>query len=484
MAKKIIYDKVPPQAPDIEDAILSIILHDDKLIHEALKLLKPECFYQPYAQDIFSIMLSMNERNIPIELITITTNLQGENKSNLKYYLATIYTKYSSSLNFSFYCKTIFDLFVRREMILMFQNEANNLYNLDTDIFQVYTKVIERLEGLFEQLSEEQIKHIKNTVTNTINEIKTYSETPELAYIRTGINLIDKHIYLSHSFILAIAAPRGAGKTRYLINMMKNIFQINKDKVAALWYSMEDSDSKIVRLFASAETGIADNHMQSKSEKLSHSDMKKVIHAIEQFSDYNITFVNQQESMAKISRTFTQFTRKNEDKTCFLIIDNIMLVEDLYTIKEGFRLDAEDKVAASIRRIINNGKNRGIKVIVIFLHHMTKEMESSRNKEEAYRPKLAHMKGSTRFADIANAVILLHKPGLYKDLIKHHAQLPDIKCYNSDGSTKMVKRTTLLQNLLISEVAKNRDGETADDELAVQRDIVDFGIMKFQELKT
>ena len=61
----------------------------------------------------------------------------------------------------------------------------------------------------------------------------------------------------------------------------------------------------------------------------------KRLYAIEQFSDYNITFVNQQEFMAKISRTFTQFIRKNEDKTCFLIIDNIMLVEDLILSKKA-----------------------------------------------------------------------------------------------------------------------------------------------------
>ena len=36
----------------------------------------------------------------------------------------------------------------------------------------------------------------------------------------------------------------------------------------------------------------------------------------------------------------------------------------------------------------------------------------------------------------------------------------------------------------ISEVAKNRDGEMSDDNKAVHRDVVDFGLMKFNELKT
>ena len=53
---------------------------------------------------------------------------------------------------------------------------------------------------------------------------------------------------------------------------------------------------------------------------------------------------------------------------------------------------------------------------------------------------------------------------------------------NSDNSTILVKREVLLQNMLIVEVAKNRDGDMADDNIAVQRYITDLSIMKFTDL--
>jgi len=94
------------------------------------------------------------------------------------------------------------------------------------------------------------------------------------------------------------------------------------------------------------------------------------------------------------------------------------------------------------------------------------------------------MKGSSRFADICSAIVLLNKPSMHKDLIKKHSVLPDIQCVNSDGSKIYVKRELLLQNLMLAEVAKNRDGEMADDNVAVARYIVDFKTMKFNELIT
>lgn len=486
--KQVIYDKIPPQAVELEEAIIGAIINNESLLSQSLDIIKPECFYKECNQIIYKAFVDMSEAEMPIDFLTITNYLRSINKIDDiggPYYITVLNTKYSSSLNFEFYCYVVFEMFVRREMISLFQEETNNLYKTDSDVVEVYNRVYERLEQIFETLNDQQVKHMKSSVDKTLSEIYSYSTGEKLSYIKTGIRIIDEYVYLAPKFILGIAAPRGCGKTRYLIHLIRNIFENNdKDDIAALWYSMEDSDSKIIRLFAAPSTGLTDNQMQSKGYKLSENELGRVTAAINRFSNYNIDFVNEQDSMNKITRKFNQFMRKHNNKTCFLIIDNIMLIDDLYSSKDGNQTSIEDRIAASMRNIVNKADKRGHNAIIIFLHHMTKEMESRANSEEAYRPKLNHMKGTTRFADICNAVILLNNPGMHKDLIKRHLSLPDIKCLNSDGTTKLVKRSVLLQNLLISEVAKNRDGEMSDDNKAVHRDVVDFGLMKFNELKT
>lgn len=485
--QKNVSDKPAPAAPELESAILGNILNNEDLLLQAMSILRPECFYVTENMNLFQALVDMGQKEMPIDVRTVTVHLQQTNKiedAGGIYQLTVLASNNATNPNFEFYCFVIFEMYVKREMILLFAQETENLYGSNSDIYDIYTRVSDRLEVIFESLNDNQIKHMQSSIDKTIHEISSFQSGEKLAYIKTGVKLIDENIYLGPKFIFGIAASRGAGKTRYLIHLMRNIFMNNdSDSIAALWYTMEDSDTKIIRLFAAPDVNLTDGQMQSKGYKLSEKEVDKVKTSINKFSKYNIDFVTDQDSMATISRNFTKFTKKHSDKVCLLVIDNIMLIEDLY-MATGNQVQIEDKVAASMRRIINKADKLGHEVIIIFLHHMTKEMESRSNAEEAYRPKLSHVKGSSRFVDVCNAIVLLMNPGMHKDLIKKNTELPDIKCVNSDGTTRMVKRSVLLQNMMIGEVAKNRDGEMSDDATAVERYIVDFGLMKFNELKT
>lgn len=485
---KVIYDKLPPQAVELEDAIIGCILNDESLFITSLSILKPECFYKLTNKDIYECFSDMIANEIPIDSLTTTNHLKGMDKLDDvggPYAITLLQSKHTSTANFEFYCYVVFEMFVKREMINLFQDETNNVYKADSDIYEIYARVNDRLESIFDTLTDNQIKHMEASITKTLHEIENFHTGKDVAYIKTGIKIFDEHIFLAPKMILGIAASRGAGKTRYLIRLVKSILLSNDpNDVAFLWYSMEDSDTKIIRLFAAPTVGLNDQQMQSKNYKLTKTQVTAIANEVNKFKDYNIDFVNDQDNMATISRNFNRFLKKHDSKTCFLLIDNVMLIEDLYNSTGGNQNQIEDKIAASLRKIVNKAETNGHRAIVVFLHHMTKEMESRANSEEAYRPKLAHMKGSTRFADICNATILLNNPGMHKDLLKKHAALPNIKCINSDGSTTYVKRDVLLMNMLIAEVAKNRDGEMSDDNKAIERCIVDLGLMKFNELKT
>lgn len=485
---KIVYDKIPPQALELEDAIIGCILNDENLLLLSMSIIKPECFHNLINKNIYECFCDMSIKEIPIDAITTTNHLRSLDMLDDiggAYAVTLLQSKNTNTSNFEFYCYVIFELFVKRSMITLFQEETNNVYKPDSDIYEIYKRVNDKLESIFDTLSDKQIKHMQDSISKTINEIEGYHSGSDISYIKTGIRIFDEHVFLAPKMILGIAASRGAGKTRYLIRLIKSILTLNDPKnIAVLWYSMEDSDTKIIRLFAAPKVGLNDQQMQSKNYKLSTSEIESITGEINKFSNYNIDFINEQDDMATMSRNFTRFMKKHDGKTCFLLIDNVMLIDDLYNSKGGNQLQIEDSIAANLRKIVNKAETNGHKAIIIFLHHMTKEMESRSNSEEAYRPKLVHMKGSTRFADIANAVILLNNPGLHKDLVKKHAVLPHIKCVNSDGSFTYVKRDVLLSNMLIAEVAKNRDGEMADDNKAIERCIVDLGLMKFNELKT
>ena len=480
--------KLPPQAPELEKSILSCILNESDTFDIVIRILRPECFYVKQYELIYKAICELSQEEKPFDVLSVVNQCKrNESIEEIggQYALTMIYSSFTSSTSVEYHSYIVLDMFIKREMIQLFTENVSLLYKDSTDILDVYTAVYDRLEDMFSGFDEKMVHHIDSTIDRALNEIESYASGKQSSYVKCGDRLFDNVVYTSPGQIISIAASRSAGKTRYLIKLIRGFcMNNNPEDVAFCWWSMEDPDTKIIRAFASTATGLDDSQMQSKGYKLSPQQKEAITKEMRAFSKYDIDIINEQDSMSSISRRFSRFVKKRPDKICFLVIDNIMLVEDLYNNTGQNQTSIEDKVAGTIRKIMNKTSNGGHRVVIIFLHHMTKEMESKLNAEEAYRPKLSHMKGSSRFADICSAIVLLNKPSMHKDLIKKHSVLPDIQCVNSDGSKIYVKRELLLQNLMLAEVAKNRDGEMADDNVAVARYIVDFKTMKFNELIT
>ena len=482
------YGKLPPQNVQFEESILGgIISYSDRpeYLEATFKFLRPKVFYKTSHSIIYKTILDLYNSDRPHDILSVISELERNGELDTvggKYYITYLTTIFCSYTTIEFHSAFVFECFIRRELIQLLSEKINELYDYKMDIVDIYDSLHERLESVFDFLDSELVHSIDSIVDRTLNELKNVSEGKINNVIKFNDVLFDK-VYVMPYDIISIAAARGAGKTRYLIKLMKGLFESNKD-VCALWYSMEDSDTKIMRLWASMDTGIPDNRMQGKGDKLTKEEYERISKSMVKFKSYDCEIINDQESISVINRRFNKFMKKKgrEDKFVFLIIDNIMLVEDIYNATNGNAIQIEDMVAGSIRKIINKGKRANIKVVIIFLHHMTKEMESRANSEEAYRPKLSHVKGSTRFVDICSIAALINNPGMHKDLIKKHSVLPDIKCLDSEGNTKFYKRESILSNLIIVEIAKNRDGDV-DENKMICRYLVDMGKMKFSELK-
>ncbi len=79
----MMYGKVPPQARELEDAILGAIMLDKSAFFVAHEILKPECFYVEANQVIFTAMVGMESRREPIDLLTVVEELKNIGKLDI-----------------------------------------------------------------------------------------------------------------------------------------------------------------------------------------------------------------------------------------------------------------------------------------------------------------------------------------------------------------------------------------------------------------
>ena len=64
--------KLPPQALDLEEAVLGAMMIDKKGVDDVIDILHPEAFYKPAHQFIYAAIFTLFENSEPIDLLTVS----------------------------------------------------------------------------------------------------------------------------------------------------------------------------------------------------------------------------------------------------------------------------------------------------------------------------------------------------------------------------------------------------------------------------
>ena len=98
----MVYGKVPPQAKDLEEAVLSAIMLEKNAFDTVAEILKPECFYVEGHQRIFRSMQALAQKSQPIDILTVVEELRTKEELEMvggPYYVTKLTNTVVSSAN-------------------------------------------------------------------------------------------------------------------------------------------------------------------------------------------------------------------------------------------------------------------------------------------------------------------------------------------------------------------------------------------------
>ncbi|MBO7637293.1 MAG: replicative DNA helicase, partial [Paludibacteraceae bacterium] len=78
--KETSYAKLPPQAVDLEDAVLGALMLEKDAYSLVCEILKPECFYKDANRTIFEAITELAVKQEPIDMLTVQNKLQQQGK--------------------------------------------------------------------------------------------------------------------------------------------------------------------------------------------------------------------------------------------------------------------------------------------------------------------------------------------------------------------------------------------------------------------
>ena len=121
-AEREILERTPPQAVDVEQAVLGAFLLDNTAVGKCLELTDSfeDCFYRESHSKIFGACVKLYDRNEPVDLITLSEELsrQGQlEEIGGNSYLVTLTELVATAANVEYHAEILLEKAIRRQLI-------------------------------------------------------------------------------------------------------------------------------------------------------------------------------------------------------------------------------------------------------------------------------------------------------------------------------------------------------------------------------
>ena len=153
--------KIPPQALDLEEAVLGAMMIDKKGVDDVIDILHSEAFYKPAHQFIYDAIFRLFENSEPIDLLTVSNQLKKDEKLEAvggDFYLINLSQKVSSAAHIEFHARIILQKFIQRRLISISNEIITSSYDETVDVFDLLdeaeTKLFDITQGNLKKSSE------------------------------------------------------------------------------------------------------------------------------------------------------------------------------------------------------------------------------------------------------------------------------------------------------------------------------------------
>ena len=128
----------PPQALDVEEAVLGALLLEPEVVPDVLDQLSAECFYKEAHRKIFDAIVTLSRENSPIDIYTVAEELdkRKDKKSTRTHleevggmaYLSRLSLKIGAAAHVDYHTKLLLQKWIQRELITISQETQKNAY--------------------------------------------------------------------------------------------------------------------------------------------------------------------------------------------------------------------------------------------------------------------------------------------------------------------------------------------------------------------
>ncbi len=397
--------RVPPQAVDLEKAVLGAMMLEKNAVTDTIDILTREGFYDPKHQYIFAVIQELFGSSQPIDILTVTDKLKKNGELEAAggaAYISQLTSRVASTAHVEYHARIISEMHIKRELIRMSNEVMKEAYDDTNDVFDVLNKAEGDLFKIAENNMGKAVDVMQNVVREAIEEIERASQNSDgISGIPTGFYELDKLTAgWQRSDMIVIAARPAMGKTAFVLSMARNTAVDHNMGVAI--FSLEMSSVQLVKRLIASETRLP-------AEKLRKGDLRddefQQLHSrITKLSTAPI-YIDDTPGLSIFDLRAKCRRLKMQYDIQIVIIDYLQLMTAGSSKGNGNREQEISSISRSIKEIAKE-----LNVPMIALSQLSRSVEQRGGDK---RPVLSDLRESGAIEQDADIVSFIYRPEYY-----------------------------------------------------------------------
>ena len=399
--------KVPPQAVELEEAVLGALMLEKDALTNVIDILKVESFYKDSHKVIFQAILDLFTESQPIDLLTVTSQLRKNGALEIAggaFYVTELTSKVASAANIEYHARIITEQSIKRELIKISGEIQKEAFEDTTDVFELLDKMEQSLFEISEKNIRKNYSDLRSIMREAIVELEARKNQKDgLTGVPSGFTALDRVTSgWQKSDLVIIAARPAMGKTAFVLSVLRNA-AVDHNRPVAI-FSLEMSSVQLVNRLISSEAELDSEKIKKGS--LADHEWAQLVHKTAKLSKAPL-FVDDTPALSILELRAKCRKLKAQHDIQMVVVDYLQLMSG--DSKNGGGGGNREQEIASISRALKKIAKE-LSIPVIALSQLSRAVETRGGDK---RPQLSDLRESGAIEQDADMVMFLYRPEYY-----------------------------------------------------------------------
>ncbi len=433
----------PPQALDVEEAVLGALLIEPNCIDEAMDELSPKCFYGEKHRMIFEAMSSLVNEHVALDLLSVSQKLKSN--GNLEAVggtvaLVQLSQKIGAAAHIEYYIRILKQKCIQRELITASYEILKSSYDESVNVDELVDAAQSKVYAAIQNNVKKDVQEIGKVINDALDDLQKRQETSGYSGVPSGFPSVDNiTLGWQPSDLIILAARPSVGKTAFVVNVARNA-AVDFNMPVAI-FSLEMPAKQLANRMMVSETGLSAEKIKG-GVKLQDWEWQQLDIQLKRLTKAPI-YIDDTPSLPVMEFRSKVKRLVKQKGVRLVVVDYLQLMQGPSELR-GMR---EQEVAAISRTLKATAKEMDVPIIA--LSQLSRQSENRQGSNR--RPQLSDLRESGSIEQDADMVIFIHR--------YDYQGLSD----NPDD----VGRTQII-------IAKHRNGAIADIDMRFRADEVRF----------